>query len=312
MKKFPNFVLLMETGQVKVHAFRWLCDAMELEGVLPSYKAFLCRNLGEDGRWVVVPCKWRSEDLEDAAAYAVTFEGSVVRSRFLCSDDRGSAAWEAASEMSDTKETCPVCLEEYSDGSRDGPLNHPWPTLCTHWACRNCWAEMGRHLHYRCPVCREDTSKMVLSMLTDVAVNTGWLLGQSASQVRRTMDGAVSVVDLTWWACGGTRSSAFDSWRRLEEKNPDLLVNRVRYVPLGPALTPVLDCEEALRILPLIPGIGAHARSASERAVSMLAPNALLMDIILFSELSSVEDEEHEAALRNTFAILMGGLFAPP
>jgi hypothetical protein len=301
----------METNNedaVSVDAFRWSGDVLCNVKILPSYQAFLARRLMNEGVYQL-SALLISEDLCFSALGAAAFSATLKQNaedfpKLFCCDDRDSEKWEEVANKSETSVTCPVCMEVYDDNiiRRDGPMNHPWPTLCTHWACEDCWLKMGEYYKntssLKCPICRGDVSKMVRAL--KAAENIGQhpgiitpritvirqLLGPRACEVvRSTLDGAISVIDLIVWATNHSRQEALEQWHTLETRNPTSLVPRVRYVILGQRreeqplvhhqynhqyccstlLSAVVDCEEALKVLFKVPGLHIEALTLCAR-----------------------------------------------
>lgn len=212
----------------------------------PSHERFLRQHLkGLSTRLnIFVPTAFLEETLTEKTAHkpvaavfatlsSIQEDDSEGNNRQLCAYDRDTEKWKAAATKSGTFDECPICLESYSEKSpREGPLSHPWPTRCTHWACRLCWEKATAHGNTRCPVCREDLTLTLASMLPESPqalalkeadktleqmLSTRWSQEVGEKCVRRgTSDGTFSVNDVLKRAC----KEPTPDWRSLELADP--------------------------------------------------------------------------------------------
>ena len=64
----------------------------------------------------------------------------------------------------DDETFCPICLEEYSRNKyilKDGNLNQEIDSNCKHWFCIHCLEKMFQNKIFKCPICREDITRLV-------------------------------------------------------------------------------------------------------------------------------------------------------
>lgn len=238
--------------------------------VCPSYGFYLRRNLGQVATRAHVTPELLEETVAEeyysggqtAAVFAVreedidtntTTSSTIAITDMLSVYDRNTEAWRQAASKTETAEMCPICFESYSDKTspREGPLNHPWPTGCTHWACRPCWEQSAKSEGGggRCPICREDVSQMLASLFpagpqalamkaSEISMELLLLLlesrggdshgecssaattSTSSSMVRRgSARGTFSVQDVLKVAC---KSGPLPDWAGLEAIEPAL------------------------------------------------------------------------------------------
>jgi hypothetical protein len=208
----------------------------------PSYGRFLRRRLGKpvDGFCAAIDVDMLEETVaeqycgggEVAAIFAVGDPGGEEddQQSLLCVYDRNSEAWRRAASKTETAETCPICFEPYDENHpREGPLGHPWPTTCTHWACRPCWERFAGCSGSRCPICREDVAPMLASLFpmgpqaralkaSQASMEQLLASGWASEPVRRGAGGTFSVRDVLRAACEGPPPD----WAGLEARKPSL------------------------------------------------------------------------------------------
>ena len=222
---------------MKLVAYRW-SGAAEVVPSLPSYLAFLRQRIAGP---TVVPQPLLSAAVAErhglSAVYVAFPAEEPALPALLCVHDRDTAAWRRAAAREDE---CPVCLQPPRD--RTGPLDFPWPTPCTHWACRECWRELHEHGRRTCPVCRCDATRMLERLAGDAA--------PLPVRVPRGDAAGVPLRELCAWAAG-PRGDAL--WLEVERQSPRAR-ELVRYRP-GPddLREPVVAPEDALEVLNRLP-----------------------------------------------------------
>ena len=60
---------------------------------------------------------------------------------------------------------CVICFES-EDLIYDGPSNSDIPTKCMHYFCIYCWEEMYRLNITNCPLCREDVTDWLETLIS--------------------------------------------------------------------------------------------------------------------------------------------------
>lgn len=207
------------------------CSAVLSKDACPSYHRFLLRELPalQWGDRVDVPrSMWEETEVRttelrvekkiasvSAASFVLREKQTPDRLR-LCSEDVQTEEWLLAAEGGETAKCCPVCLEPYEESRvRDSPLLSPWPSVCVHWACRDCWREIEKRGDRRCPICREDVRLALSSMFPDSSLACALRRGDEVledfllhsdesnkSSVRRAAS-LFSVTDVIAQACRG-------------------------------------------------------------------------------------------------------------